>query len=354
MFHSDLIDMKSKQNPNKPTFNVPVVILNGFLGSGKTTLLTNLLVQAIKKKLSVSVIVNDMSELDVDGELIANTETVRQEDNNFEPIYSCVLSSKVGIKKLGQVLKKMLANHRLDLIIIETSGSCHLMPLISFFRSHSEVTLTGVLTLVDSSMLAHDFDFGKMIIPRLKQNLQSQQRDTVNLLAEHIMFCSHLILTKADRLQEGKLQGVARSIHPLNPHVNIVSVSRGKLSIDEILSLPGYNFHRIARLVDELKPVLESESLDERPYDLATGVVKDDRPFHPQRLWVTCNEYLGEKIYRSKDFFWFPTRDKISLLWNQAAGNINLEFVGYWRSGVLEEKDNGLLEMERELHRRRN
>ena len=345
--------MKSKQNPNKPTLNVPVVILNGFLGSGKTTLLRNLLVQATRKKLSVSVIVNDMSELDVDGELIANTETVRQEDNNFESIYSCVLSSKVGIKKLGQVLKKMLANHRPDLIIIETSGSCHPMPLISFFRSHSEVTLTGVLTLVDSSMLAHDFDFGKMVIPRLKQNLQSQQRDTVNLLAEQIMFCSHLILTKADRLQEGKLQDVARSIHPLNPHVNIVSVSWGKLSIDEILSLPGYNFHRVARLVDELEPVLESESLDERPYDLATRVVKDDRPFHPQRLWVTCNEYLGEKIYRSKGFFWFPTRDKISLLWNQAAGNINLEFVGYWRSGVLEEKDNGLLEMERELLKER-
>ena len=345
--------MKSEKNPTNSNVKVPVVILNGFLGSGKTTLLRNLLAQSAKKELDVSVIVNDMSELDVDGELIANTETVRREDYNFESIHSCVLSSKAGIKKLGQVLKKMLSNHTPDLIIVETSGSCHPMPLITFFRSHSEVSLTGVLTLVDSLMLAQDFDFGQEVVPHLQRNLQIQQRDTVNLLVEQIMFCSHLILTKADRLQEGQLERIARSIHPINPHVSVSSVPWGKLAIDELLSLPDYNFHRIAQLVDELKPVLELESQDERPYDMATRVIKDDRPFHPQRLWETCNRFLGEKIYRSKGFFWFPTRDKMSLLWNQAAGSISLELVGYWRSGVLEESDNGLMEMEKELLKER-
>ncbi|MEM7299180.1 MAG: GTP-binding protein [Bacteroidota bacterium] len=254
---------------------------------------------------------------------------------------------------MGQVLKKMLSNNRPDLIIIETSGSSHPMPLIEFFRTYSDVSLTGVLTLVDSSMLAQDFDYGKGIVPRLKHNLGNQHRDTVNLLVEQIMFCSHLILTKADRLQEGKLQEVAKSVHPINPHVNVVSVPWGKLAVDEVLSLPRYDFHRIAQLVKELKPVLESESSTDRPYDLATRVIKDDRPFHPQRLWKTCNDFLGEKIYRSKGFFWFPTRDKISLLWNQAAGNISLELVGYWRAGVLEENDNGLMKMEVELLKER-
>lgn len=345
--------MKSKQSQHSSKAKVPVVILNGFLGSGKTTLLRNLLVQSTKKGLSVSVIVNDMSELDVDGELIANTEIVRQEDHNFESIYSCVLSSKVGIKKLDEVLKKMLSNHTPDLIVIETSGSCHPMPLIEYFRVNSKASLTGVLTLVDGLMLSQDFEDGKSVFPRMQDNLQRQHRDTINLLVEQIMFCSHLILTKADRLQEGAMERIARAIHPINPHVNVTSVPWGQLAIAEVLKLPGYNFHRVAQLVEELKPVLESESHDERPYDLATRVIKNDLPFHPQRLWDTCNKYLGEKIYRSKGFFWFPTRDKISLLWNQAAGSISLELIGYWRAGVVEESDNGLLKMEKELLKER-
>lgn len=342
-----------EQDRSHSKTTVPVVILNGFLGSGKTTLLRNLLVQSSRKELSVSVIVNDMSELDVDGELIANTEIVKREDSNFESIHSCVLSSKAGIKKLDEVLKRMLSNHRPDLIIVETSGSCHPMPLIEYFRLQSEVALTGVLALVDSLMLAQDFNFGQAVVPHLQRNLQSQQRDTVNLLVEQVMFCSHLILTKADRLQEGKLEGIAKAIHPLNPHVNVVSVQWGKLAVEELLALPTYNFHRVAQLVEELQPVLEKESHTERPYDMATRVIKDDRPFHPQRLWEICNRFLGEKIYRSKGFFWFPTRDKISLLWNQAAGSISLELVGYWRSGVVEEEDNGLMEMEREMLKER-
>jgi len=333
---------------------IPLAILNGFLGSGKTTLLRNLLVQSSKKELSVSVIVNDMSELDVDGELIANTEIVKKEDSNFESIFSCVLSSKAGIKKLDEVLKRMISDgNRPDLILVETSGSCHPMPLIEYFNNHASVSLTGVLALVDSLMLAQDFKDGQQVIPHLQRNLESKHRDTVNLLVEQVMFCSHLVLTKADRLQEGKLQSIAKAIQPLNPYVNIVSVPWGKLAIEEVLALPAYDFHRVAKLVEELKPVLELESQNERPYDMATRVIKNDRPFHPQRLWEVCNKYLGEKIYRSKGFFWFPTRDKISLLWNQAAGNISLELVGYWRSGVLEEEDNGLMEMERALLKER-
>lgn len=328
------------------TKKIPVVILNGFLGSGKTTLLRNLLVQSSKKDLSVCVVVNDMSELDVDGELIAEAEVVRKEDHNFESIHSCVLSSKKGIERLHQALTGMLSNQEPDLIIIETSGSCHPMPLVEFFESQPNLNLTGVLVLADSAMLAQDYNFGQKLIPMFQDNLRNQKRDTTNLLVEQIMFCSHLILTKADRIEKDQLQSIAKSIHPLNPYVSVTSVLHGNLSIDEVLAMPEYDHHRVAQLVKELKPVLELESHDERPYHLATRVIKDDRPFHPQRLWEACHQYLDQRIYRSKGFFWLASRDKISLLWNQAAGNISLELIGYWRSGILEEENHGLLEME--------
>ncbi|MEM7800361.1 MAG: GTP-binding protein [Chloroflexota bacterium] len=338
--------INSKQNSIDSITKVPVVIINGFLGSGKTTLLRNLLVQSSKKNVPVCVVVNDMSELDIDGELIANTDVFGKKNRSFESIHNCVLSSRRGIKKLRQVLTSMLSDHQPDLIIIETSGSCHPMPLIEFFNSQSNLNLTGVLALVDSVMLARDYGDGQRLFPLMQHNVQNQKRDTTNLLVEQIMFCSHLILTKADRIKEDKLQSIAQSVHALNPLVPVVSIPWGKLPIDDLLALPDYDYHRVAQLVKELKPVLKAESRHERPYNLATRVIRDDRPFHPQRLWETCHQYLDQQIYRSKGFFWLASRDKISLLWNQAAGNISLELIGYWRAGIIEDKDHRLTKME--------
>lgn len=84
------------------------------------------------------------------------------------------------------------------------------------------------------------------------------------------------------------------------------------------------------------------EQVTERPFGLGTKVIKDDRPFHPERLWDVCHNYLGKHIYRSKGFFWMASRRKYSLLWNQAAGGISLELIGTWKAAVVEDKNNGL------------
>lgn len=329
-----------------PPHKTSIVILNGFLGAGKTTLFRHLLTQSKKENLPVCAIVNDMSEADIDGELIANTDMVEENRVIFESIHDCVLSSKKGIKKLDQALNKLLSAQQPELIIIETSGSCHPLPLVEFFKTKPHLQLTGLLALVDSLMLAHDYHYGENIIPTLQNNLKNHQRDTTNLLVEQILFCSHLILTKADRIEQDRLQTVAQSIHAINPYVSIRSVFYGQLSMDEIRTMPEYDFNRVEQLINELKPELKSDTHSDRPYNLATRVIKDDRPFHPQRLWAACHDYLGQKIYRSKGFFWLATRDQLSLLWNQAAGGISLEVMGYWRHGVLEDSDNRLTEME--------
>lgn len=337
---------RDDNQPPVSAATVPVLILNGFLGSGKTTLLKSLLVQSHKKELSVGVVVNDMSELDVDGLIIAQTEFFEKDDTSFQSIHSCILSSKNGIEKLRNAVEVILSNGSPDLLIIETSGSCHPMPLIEFFRHRPECKLTGVLTLVDAAMLDQDYACGQQIFPTMQRNLQENKRDTTNLLVEQIMFCSHLLLSKVDRIVPSKLEFVAQAVHELNPFVSIVSVPWGNLPIEDVLTMPEYDFHRIEQLIEELKPTFEAESQDDRPYNLATRVLKDDRPFHPQRLWDTCNRHLGQHIYRSKGFFYLASRDNVSLLWNQAAAGISLELVGYWRAGILEDENNGLGEME--------
>ncbi|MEM9847447.1 MAG: GTP-binding protein [Bacteroidota bacterium] len=324
---------------------VPIVILNGFLGAGKTTLFRKLLAQSRKKDIAVCAIVNDMSELDVDGELISTGEAVEYNTHILESIHSCVLSSRKGIRKLDQTLKKLL-NQNPALIIIETSGSCHPMPLVEYFKRQTKVVLTGLFVLVDTLMLAHDYKYGELLVPQMQKNLAQGKRDTTNLLVEQIMFCSHLFLTKTDRVEESKLPHIAAHIQALNPFVSVHAVSFGRLKIESLFELPAYDYPKVAQLVKELKPVLEAEEDRDRPYDLATRVIKDDRPFHPQRLWDACHQHLDQRIYRSKGFFWLASRDKLSLLWNQAAGSINLELIGYWRAGIVEDENHGITEFE--------
>ena len=326
----------------KASDKVPVVILNGFLGSGKTTLFRKLLAQSRKKDIPVCAIVNDMSKLDVDGELIGTTDVVEDNHQIMESIHGCVLSSRKGIERLDQALQKLLSNQDPKLIIIETSGSCHPLPLTEYFNDHDQVKLMGMFVLVDSLMLAHDYNYGESLVPRLQRNLAQGKRDTLNLLVEQIMFCSHLILTKGDRIADGRLTEIASYIRQINPYASTHSVFFGKLAIESLFELEEYNYYHVARLVDELKPVLDAEEQADRPYDLATRVIKDDRPFHPQRLWDVCHQHLDQRIYRSKGFFWLASRDKLSLLWNQAAGSISLELIGYWRAGVVEDDNHGI------------
>ena len=329
-------------------FKTSIVILNGFLGSGKTTLFRNLLTQSKKKAISVCAIVNDMSDLDVDGELIASSDFI-ENNNNLESIHSCVLSSKKGIKKLEEALNKLCLNQNPKMIIIETSGSCHPMPLVEYFKNNEQFNLKKVYTLVDSLMLSHDFNYGKNLIPQMQINITNYKRDIVNLLVEQIMFSSDLILTKTDRIKKEKIAHIVQQIQGINPYTSINSISFGNLPIEYLLDSDFYDYDKVNGLIEELKPILEFESQVEKPYNLATRVIKDDRPFHPKRLWDVCHQYLDQRIYRSKGFFWLASRKKDSLLWNQAAAGINLELIGIWLSWIIEDDNGNLLDSEIKL-----
>ena len=328
---------------------VPVVIINGFLGSGKTTLLRNLLSQSKRKNLSVCAIVNDMSKLDIDGELISNITAVEENKKIFKSISSYVLSSKDGIKKLNQSITALLNDNKPDIIIIETSGGCHPMPLIKYFKCHKKTKLTGVLVLIDGSVIANDFDYGKNLIPKMQENMVQGVRESINLLVEQILFCSHLMITKVDKLKSLQTQYIVNEIKKINPFASLHSIVFGKLSIDSLFEINEYDYFAIEKLIKELEPILITEENTESPYNLATEIIKDDRPFHPQRLWDVCHKFLDKRIYRSKGFFWLASRNSDSLLWNQAAGSINLELIGTWRAAIINDKNNGLLKEELKL-----
>ena len=139
------------------------------------------------------------------------------------------------------------------------------------------------------------------------------------------------------------IEPIISSIHP---NAVIQRLHFGKMSLESIMALEEYNYHSTELLVDELSSILEASPSQDRPYDMATRVIRDDRPFHPQRLWDICHKYLNDQVYRSKGFFWLASRDKFAMLWNQAAGGINLEITGTWRAGIAESVNPGISEME--------
>ncbi|MFD2177176.1 CobW family GTP-binding protein [Veronia pacifica] len=331
--------------------SIPVTILHGFLGSGKTTLLRKILQQASDSNITPSVIVNDMSELDVDGVLISSMDAVHRDKGNFITVSGVSISSPDGVKQLKQSLNTMCEDKRPSWIVIETSGSSHPLPLVEYFKHKREFALKDVITLVDAIWLRDDYQQGTQLIPQWQENLRSGKRGIENLLVEQIMFSNQVLLTKTEKLDNDTVQTIAKSIHPLNVYAEIIKTSWGNLDIKSLNREQNYNFFLVEQLISELRDTV-NEPLNlsgKQGQTLVAKVIKDDRPFHPQRLWDTCHKYLTKGVFRSKGFFWFPSRDDVALLWSQANGNVGLEVTGFWRASVILDEDQKFTDEHRQI-----
>lgn len=334
-----------------------VTVLNGFLGAGKTTLLQSLLVQARSlPDVRLGVIVNEMSQLDVDGSILYTSEVLSRHDARFVSIPAGSISGAQGLEKFAQAVAQVTeagATH----VLIETSGSTHPWPLLEAMRGHKGLRLHGFLSVVDSLTLAQDHDFGRAIVPQASQNLAVGRRGIENLLAEQIMFSNRILLSKMDRVDRHVLRTIAEAIHPINRGADVMGMQWGNIRLQDVLAMPPYDHDLVAQLGAELsdwdKEHNTSSMAEASDYQIDSVVISDPRPFHPQRLWQVYNLYLGTGIYRSKGFFWLPSRDRLQLLWNQTAGSVGLEVVNYWKIATLEDDSLNLLPEERVEMRRR-
>lgn len=331
---------------------ISTTILNGFLGAGKTTLLQSLLVQARKMPtVTIGVIVNEMSTLDVDGSVLDTSEVISRKSPHFFSIPGGSMSSKDGLPLFVDAVKSVLKSGAVTHLLIETSGSTHPWPLLEAIRSTPELRLHGFLSVVDTLVLSQDHDFGRAIHPQASANLQQGRRGVANLLAEQVMFANRVLLSKSDRVSRDVVQQVAQAIHPLNPQADILAMQWGNMSLEKIIAMPLYDFERVKTLGKELMqweaentnaPMAQPET-----YSLGNRVLRDPRPFHPQRLWDVYNKFLGIGIYRSKGFFWLPTRDNLVLLWNQTGGSVGLEIVNFWKIAALQDDSLNLSDWEK-------
>ncbi|RXJ70869.1 cobalamin biosynthesis protein CobW [Veronia nyctiphanis] len=331
--------------------SISVTILHGFLGSGKTTMLRNILQQASDKGMSPSVIVNDMSELDVDGVLISSMDMVNKHQGNFVTVSGDSISSPDGIKQLEKSLDTLCENEKTNWIVIETSGSSHPLPLVEFFNKRQGFILKDVITLVDAIWLRDDYRQGTQLIPKWQENVSKGIRGLENLLVEQIMFSNQVLLTKTEKLTADEVQTIAQSIHPLNVYAEIIKTSWGNLDVNTLNKEQSYNFFLVEQLITELRETVNDPLYlsGKKGQKLVAKVIKDDRPFHPQRLWNTCHDFLTKGVFRSKGFFWFPSRDDLALLWSQANGNVGLEVTGFWRASVINDESQKFTDEHRQV-----
>ncbi|MGO1507646.1 MAG: CobW family GTP-binding protein [Microbacterium sp.] len=324
---------------------VPVTVLNGFLGAGKTTMLQSLLVQAWKRepRLHPAVIVNDMSSLDVDGLVVEDTEVVSAEQGNFASISGGSIHSAELLPTLIGRAERILNLTHPEHLFIETSGSTRPWPLIKALAKHPRLELRGFLSLVDAAMLRDDFDCGEAIAPKLGQQFDSGDLGVELLIAEQVMFASNVYLSKVDKLTQDQLTRTAQAVHRLNPAAGIVGVHYGNLRLEEVLAQRPYDLTRVAQLGREVD---DRDARFPETGNLVSLVLDTPRPFHPVRLWEAYTTALPQTLYRSKGMAWIPSRDDKVLLWNQAAGGVDLGFFGYWKAGVLRHDEGRLLPRE--------
>lgn len=321
---------------------LPVTVLSGFLGAGKTSLLNHILHN--KQNLKVAVIVNDMSEINVDAQLVKQENTLsRTEERLVEMSNGCICCTLR--EDLMIEVERLAKEKRFDYLLIESTGISEPLPVaqtFSYVDEENGIDLTKfsrldtMVTVVDCFNFAKDFGSIDTVWTRkMNEDDPNDNRTIVNLLTDQIEFANVIILNKTDLLspiQVGELKAI---IQKLNPKAKILQSTFGKVNPNEILNTGLFDFDEASNGTNWIEELAKAKHTPEtEEYGISSFVFRDARPFHPERFWHYINNYWHAGIIRSKGLFWIASRPKDALNWGQAGGSVRADSAGTWWAGV--------------------
>ena len=319
---------------------LPVTVLSGFLGAGKTSLLNHILHN--KEGMKVAVIVNDMSEVNIDARLVAQEGTIsRTEEKLVEMSNGCICCTLR--EDLMLEVERLASEDRFDYLLIESTGISEPIPVaqtFTFVNEEENIDLSRfsyidcMITVVDGFNFFKDFGSSGTLQDLSLTESEEDYRTVVNLLTDQIEFANVIIINKVDLISTADLQVLRGMLTRLNPGAKILESTFGNVPLKEIIHTGLFNYEEAEASAGWIKE-LEGEHIPEtETYGINSFVFRDERPFHPERFWRYVNFEFPSNIIRSKGLFWIATRPQQAINWGQAGGSLRAESAGVWWSSM--------------------
>ncbi|QDT68488.1 Putative metal chaperone YciC [Planctomycetes bacterium MalM25] len=325
---------------------LPVTVLSGFLGAGKTTVLNHVL--ANRQGLRVAVIVNDMSEVNIDASLVRGGEAglSRTEEKLVEMSNGCICCTLR--EDLLEEVAKLAGEGRFDYLLVESTGISEPMPVAETFTFADEAgqslsdlaELDTMVTVVDAANFLRDFESSDDLVDRRMGLSDEDVRNVVDLLTDQVEFANVILLNKCDLVDEADKTKVLGIIRNLNPKTRIIETMRGQIDPAAIVGTGLFSMDEASAQPRWLEVPRGKEQPETDEYGVTSFVYRARRPLHAERFMarIDLDEGFLAGVIRSKGFAWFAQRNDTAYMWGQAGVSYQLSPAGLWWAAAPDEE----------------
>ncbi len=319
---------------------LPVTVLSGFLGAGKTTVLSHILNNRDQKK--VAVIVNDMSEINIDSSIVENEVSLnRSEEKLVEMSNGCICCTLR--EDLLQEVGNLASEGRFDYLVIESTGISEPLPVAETFtfadekgKSLSDVArLDTMVTVVDCVNFFRDYEEAKTLRESGESLGDDDHRNVADLLVDQIEFANIIFISKTDLVKEAQVSRLIAILKTLNTTAKIIPIANGKINLDDVLNTGLFDFEKAQQAPGWLKEMRGEHIPETEEYGIGSFTYSARSPFHPEKFYNFVHNNIENfgKLIRSKGYFWLATRPTFACQWSQAGGIANYGFAGmFWKA----------------------